>query len=114
MAVLENITPDTLAVAAPGSPGKAVPPGGHLEVADADFADRAWPTSTWRLVKKPGKDYLDASLDDAVLYVTEPEETVAELRQQAADLGVDITGLTKKADIAAAIAAGPTTPEESA
>lgn len=111
MAVVRNITPDELSVGA--FDGPLVAPGAEHEVPDEDFVDRAWPTSTWELVTKPGKGYVDASPDDAVLYISQPDETVAELKQRAADEGVDITGLTKKADIAAALANGTTT-EESA
>jgi hypothetical protein len=111
VAVVRNITNDDLSLSIPNAPVARA--GKEAEVPDAAFVDRAWPKSTWTLVKKPGKDYIDASTDDAVLFVTEPDETVADLKAQAEAQGVDITGLTKKADIAAALAAGPT-PEESA
>jgi hypothetical protein len=111
VAVVQNITADDLSLfSADAPPAKA---GDEVEVSDARFVGRAWPKSTWKLVKKPAKDYLDASTDDAYLFVDQPEETVEELKERAAAEGVDITGLTKKADIAAAVAAGPT-PEEKA
>ena len=111
MAEVRNITGDVLSLFSADAP--PVQPGDTVTVSDERFADRAWPKSTWEVVSKP-KGYIDASVDDAYLFVSEPDETVAELKQQAADQGIDISGLTKKADIAAAIAAGPTTPEESA
>ena len=109
MAVVRNNTDDVRSL----SNGQSVGPNKEIAVDDALFVDRAWPKSTWAVVKKPGKDFIDASTEDAHLFVSEPDETVADLKAQAHTQGIDITGLTKKADIAAAIAAGPTS-EESA
>lgn len=43
-----------------------------------------------------------------------PSMTVPELRARADELGIDLTGLTKKADIIATIEAGPGAPKEEA
>lgn len=101
MAVVRNKTPDDLSLL----DGASVKADAELDVPDDLFVDRAWPKSTWAIVKKPGKGYTDASVDDAYVFTTEPDEdaTVADLRALAADRGVDLTGLTKKADIAAAL-----------
>jgi hypothetical protein len=110
VAVVRNITSDVLTLFSTDAP--PAQPGDEIPVSDERFVDRAWPKSTWELVKKPAKDYVDASTDDAYLFVTQPDETVDELRERAAAAGVDLTGLTKKADIVAAIAAGPTNDSE--
>lgn len=110
MAVVRNKTPDDLSLLN----GASVKADAELDVPDETFVDRAWPKSTWAIVKKPGKDFVDASTDDAYLFVGKSDETVDELKARAASEGVDITGLTKKDEIVAALAAGPTTPEESA
>lgn len=110
MAVVRNITEDARSLFRADSPPADA--GDEVTIPDETFADRAWPKSTWELVQKPGDGYVDASIDDAYLFVAdEPGKTIAELKQEAADMGVDLTGLTKKADIIAAIAAGPTTEE---
>jgi hypothetical protein len=111
VAVVRNNTGDVLSLFTSDAP--PVDPGDEIEVSDARFAGRAWPKSTWDLVKKPGKDYVDASVDDAHLFVVTPDDTVADLKQQAADQGIDLAGATTKAEITAAIAKGPTTSEES-
>lgn len=100
MAVVRNITPDELSVL-----GQTVPAGETGEFSDEDFADRAWPHSTWELVTKPAKAYTDASPDDAYVFSGSPNDsrTVAELRALAGEKGVDLSGLTKKDDIIAAI-----------
>lgn len=110
MAVVQNKTDDTLTL----YDGRTVKKGDLVDVDDVEFVDRAWPKSTWSLAKKPAKGFVDASTDDAVVFVSKPDETVAELRAQAEAQGVDLTGLTKKDDIAAAIAKGPNPSEESA
>lgn len=69
MAVLRNITDDALVLSTPGAP--QVGPKKELDVPDADFVNRAWPTSTWKLVKKPTKGR-DVSLEDAIVFTTEP------------------------------------------
>lgn len=112
MAVVRNITSDARSVGSPDAPPAAV--GDEVTISDANFVDRAWPRSTWELVKKPGKGYVDASPEDAHLFITPPEETLSALRRQATEQGIDLTGHTTKAEIAAAIAKGPTTSEESA
>lgn len=79
MAVVRNITPDDLALV----DGRVVPAGEEVEVSNDDFAERAWPTSTWELVTKPGKGYhRDSDVADAIVYhsadaeAAENEETV--------------------------------------
>lgn len=71
MATVKNITPDVLSL---GKGGPPIWPGDEFEVRDENFADRAWPTSLWALVKKPGKPYVDASTEGAHLFI-EPEQT---------------------------------------
>ena len=71
MATVKNITPDVLALFRADAP--PVQPGDEVEVRDENFVGRAWPMSTWHLVKKPGKPYVDASTDDAHLFI-EPEQ----------------------------------------
>lgn len=78
MATVKNITPDVLALFRADAP--PVQPGDSIEVRDENFADRAWPKSTWALVKAPAKPYVDASTDDAHLFTlpaveADPEET---------------------------------------
>lgn len=67
MAVVKNKTPDTLTLFRADAP--PVDPGGEVTVRDELFAGRAWPTSTWELVTPPGDGYVDASDDDAHLYL---------------------------------------------
>ena len=67
MAVVRNITKDALSLFTPEAP--PVRAGKETDVPDADFVNRAWPKSTWALVKKPGKDYTDASVEDAYVFV---------------------------------------------
>lgn len=70
MATVKNITPDTKALFRADAP--PVQPGDEVDVRDERFVGRAWPKSTWALVKKPAKPYVDASTDDAHLFI-EPE-----------------------------------------
>jgi hypothetical protein len=67
MAVVRNVTKDVLALFRPDAP--PVQPDDSVEIRDENFAGRAWPKSTWTLVKKPGKGYRDASTDDAHLFL---------------------------------------------
>lgn len=101
MAVVKNITPGVLSLFSTDAP--PTQPDDEITVSDENFADRAWPKSTWSLVKKPGKGYIDVSPDDAYVFTATPDETVAELKEQAAEQGVDLTGKTTKAEIVAAI-----------
>jgi hypothetical protein len=71
MAVVKNITPDVKALFHKDAP--PVQPGDEITVSDERFAGRAWPKSTWDLVKKPGKPYVDASVEDAHIFV-EPDD----------------------------------------
>lgn len=79
MAAVRNITKDVLALFRPDAPPAEA--GDEVTVADENFAGRAWPKSTWALVKKPGKGYRDASTDDAYLFLPadagEPPATAA-------------------------------------
>jgi len=108
VAVVRNITPDDLSLFS--VEGSQVAAGKEATVPDEQFVNRAWPKSTWALVRKPS-GYIDASTDDAFVFIPDPDESIADLKQRAAAEGVDITGLRSKADIAAALAAGPTTEE---
>lgn len=76
MATVKNITPDVLALFRADAP--PVQPGDEVEVRDENFVGRAWPKSTWVVVKKPGKPYLDASTEDAYLFVEPEPEAPAE------------------------------------
>lgn len=67
MAVLKNITADERSLFR--VEGQVVKPGDSVEIPDEEAANRAWPKSTWEVLKKPGKDYVDKSLDDAHLFV---------------------------------------------
>lgn len=68
MAVVKNTTPDRLHLFSPDAP--PVDPGDEVTISDERFVDRAWPKSTWALVKKPGKEYLDASSEEAHLFTS--------------------------------------------
>lgn len=64
MAVVRNITPDDLVVG-----DRSAPAGEEVEIPNEELAGRAWPTSTWELVTKPGKGYhRDSSVEDAIVY----------------------------------------------
>jgi len=74
VAKVKNITPDRLTLFRPDAP--PVDPGDEVTVSDANFLDRAWPTSTWELVEPPAG--VDRSTDDAHLWVAaEPSEPEA-------------------------------------
>jgi hypothetical protein len=82
VATVKNITPNVLAIGHKQAP--PVQPGDEVDVRDENFVDRAWPKSTWALVKKPGKPYVDASLDDAHLFVTPEQPAAAETPEEIA------------------------------
>lgn len=115
MAVVKNITPDALSVFRSDAP--PVQPGDEVTIKDRNFVGRAWPHATWELITPPADDfadYVDDDTDDAYCFVLpEPEEkamadmTKAELLAVAAEKGVDVTGLSTKADLLAAL-----TPQE--
>lgn len=68
MAVVQNITSDTLALFRPDAP--PVQPKDKVTVSDENFVGRAWPKSTWKLVEPPkGKGYTDASTEDAHIFL---------------------------------------------
>jgi hypothetical protein len=71
MATVKNVTPDALSIGSVSAP--PVNPGDEVEIRDENFVGKAWPKSTWDLVKKPGKPYVDASTEDAHLFI-EPEQ----------------------------------------
>lgn len=71
MAAVKNKSGDTLALFRSDAP--PVDPGSEVTIRDENFADRAWPTSTWELVTPPGDGYVDASTDDAHLYLPADE-----------------------------------------
>ena len=74
MAVVRNITSDKLALFHADAP--PIDPGDEVTISDEVFAERAWPKSTWALVKKPGKGFKDASPEDAYVFVVSaPVET---------------------------------------
>jgi hypothetical protein len=79
VAVVRNITGDDLSLFR--SDGQVVRAGKEVEVSDGEFVGRAWPKSTWAVVKKP-TGFTDASTDDAHLFVpkhtTEPAEATEE------------------------------------
>ncbi len=70
MAKVKNVTKDVLSLFSAGAP--PCEPGDTIAVSDAKFVGRAWPKSTWDLVEPPKGDYMNASLEDAWLYI-EPE-----------------------------------------
>jgi hypothetical protein len=72
VAVVRNITNDARSLGHTGAP--PVDAGGEATVSDENFAGRAWPKETWALVKKPGKGYKDASVEDAHLYLSAEAE----------------------------------------
>ena len=75
MAVVKNKTGDVLHLFSPDAP--PVDPGGEVTVSDENFANRAWPIETWELVTPPGAGYVDASLDDAHMFVPAPAKKTA-------------------------------------
>jgi hypothetical protein len=71
VAVLRNISGESLALGRPDAlPIKA---GDEITVENERFAGTAWPKSTWELVTKPGKGYVDRSPEDAYVFVTKDE-----------------------------------------
>lgn len=72
MAVVRNKTDRRLALFRSDAP--PVDAGGEATLRDEVFAERAWPTSTWELVEPPGSDYIDASTDEAYLWVKPPDD----------------------------------------
>jgi hypothetical protein len=84
VAVVRNVTSDVLALFRPDAP--PVQPGDEITVSDENFAGRAWPKSTWAMVKKPGKGYVDASPDDAHLFLpANADEPTTPAADEAAD-----------------------------
>lgn len=68
MAVVRNISNDNLALFRQDAPLSRA--GDEITVSDENFAGRAWPKSTWELVKKPVKArYKDASTEDAHIFL---------------------------------------------
>jgi hypothetical protein len=80
MAVVRNISRDVRKVA---HVGKTVGLDELLEVADVDFLDRVWPTSTWQLTTPPAGG-VDASTADAILYKTDDGQSPAAAAPPAA------------------------------
>lgn len=91
MATIQNITADERSIFRADAP--QVFPEDKVNVRDENFAGRAWPKSTWNLVKKPGADYIDASTDDAWLFydkATAPEiESIEPATPEAAPAATD-------------------------
>ena len=75
MAVLKNLTADTLHLFSADAP--PIDPGGEVTVRDEVFAGRAWPKETWDLVEPPGDGYVDESIEDAYQFVPAPEKPAA-------------------------------------
>ena len=71
MATVRNKTGDTLHLFSSDAP--PIDPGGEVTVSDENFAGRAWPKETWELVTPPGDGYVDASIEDAYLFLSAPE-----------------------------------------
>ena len=83
MAVVKNITPDRLHLFSPDAP--PIEAGDEVTLSDERFVGRAWPKSTWKLVKPP-VGYSDASTDDAHLWVApEPEPESADATEAEAE-----------------------------
>jgi hypothetical protein len=75
VAEVRNITSDELSLFRADAP--PIQPGDTVTVKDENFVGRAWPKSTWALVKKPAKPFVeDTSVSDAYVYI-EPEATEA-------------------------------------
>jgi hypothetical protein len=85
VAVVKNKTGDTLSLFSPDAP--PIDPGGEVTVSDENFAERAWPHETWELVEPPGSGYVDASLDDAYLFVPAPEKPAKKTAKKTAAKG---------------------------
>jgi len=73
VAVVKNITPDTLTLFRSDAP--PVDPGDSVTVRDEVFAGLAWPKSTWEVVEPPSSGYVDESTDDAHLWAPAPEKS---------------------------------------
>lgn len=71
MAQVRNISPNALLVG-----DRVVGIDELLDVPDADFLDRAWPTSTWALVKPPTSGR-DISPSDATVWTSAAPEVPA-------------------------------------
>lgn len=87
MAVIRNITEDTLSVFRADAP--PVFPGAEITVPDEVFVERAWPTSTWEIVEPPALDgYAEANVEDAHLWA-EPDPTAYDPADHKVDEVVD-------------------------
>jgi hypothetical protein len=73
VAVVKNITDEALSLL----DGRSVEAGAEADIPNEQFADRAWPTSTWALVKKPGKGFHDHSVDDAIVFLPADADEVS-------------------------------------
>lgn len=71
MAVVKNLTPDTLALFRPDAP--PVDPGDEVTVRDAIVVGRAWPRQTWEFVTPP-EGHTDVGPDDAYVFEPTPEK----------------------------------------
>jgi hypothetical protein len=80
VAVVRNIIGDDLSLFR--SDGQIVRAGKEVEVADGLFVGRAWPKSTWAVVKKPA-DCVDVSLDDAHVFVAKSTESTAPVEEKS-------------------------------
>lgn len=84
MAIVQNITDLELSIFRVDAP--LVFPGDKVTVRDENFVGRAWPKSTWALTKKPALDgYVDASTDDAWLWVEVTTEATPATTDAPAD-----------------------------
>lgn len=109
MAVLRNISGETLSLFTPSAPPTDA--DGEITVRDENFVDRAWPKGTWELVSPPELDgYADASIEDAWVWLPVTDAPVdlqsmtkAQLVEHADASEVDLGGASTKADIIAAI-----------
>jgi len=109
MAVLRNLSGETLSLFRPDAP--PIDADGEVTVRDENFVDRAWPKVTWELVSPPEVDgYVDASTDDAWQWLPAPEPEVdlsamtkPQLIERAAEAGLHLDAPVTKAEILAAL-----------
>ncbi len=79
MAVVKNLTGDTLALFRADAP--PVDPGGEVTVRDALAVGRAWPRRTWEFLEPPA-DHTDVGPDDAYIFEPNPKPAPADSKEK--------------------------------
>jgi len=95
MANLKNITAEPLKVdTGPGGVQRVIDPGESVDVSDYLLAEHVWPASTWQITGTKVVELAEG--DDAYRAPAPgepaPEPTLADLKDQAAALGLPVSG----------------------